>query len=190
MDIKELKQKLESVSTELKSKVPAETRALVESLIMMFDVLLSQNEKLNDTLKDLQETIKELRRQLGQNSKNSSKPPSTDGFKKNRSLRQKSGLKAGGQKGHRGAHMELPHEPDERRQHLPAKCKTCPHLAECLSSNKVFTCGESRYVVEPVITTKVIEHQIVKVTCCPCGEKDELKGEFPSEIIPMILVTI
>ena len=182
MDLKELKEKLETVSTELKSKVPEETRALVESLIMMFDVLLLQNEKLNDTLKDLQETIKELRRQLGQNSKNSSKPPSTDGFKRNRSLRKKSGLKAGGQKGHSGAHMELPHEPDETRQHLPSKCKTCPHLAECLASNKVFTCGESRFVVEPVITTKVIEHQIIKVTCCPCGEKSELKGEFPSEI--------
>ena len=97
MDLNELKQKLDSISSELKSKVPKEAQILVESQTVLLEILLSQNERLNETLKDLQETIKELRRQLGQNSKNSSKPPSTDGYKKPRSLRKKSDLKAGGE---------------------------------------------------------------------------------------------
>ncbi len=94
MDLNELKQKLDSISSELKSKVPKEVQILVESQTVLLEILLSQNERLNETLKDLQETIKELRHQLGQNSKNSSKPPSTDGYKKPRSLRKSSDLKA------------------------------------------------------------------------------------------------
>ena len=35
---------------------------------------------LNGTIVELQETIRELRRQLNQNSQNSSKPPSSDGY--------------------------------------------------------------------------------------------------------------
>ena len=37
---------------------------------------------LNGTIVELQETIRELRRQLNQNSQNSSKPPSSDGYNK------------------------------------------------------------------------------------------------------------
>ena len=102
MDLNELKQKLDSISSELKSKVPKEAQILVESQTVMIGLVLDMNtsmnnqiESLKSTLKDLQETIKELRRQLGQNSKNSSKSPSTDGFKKTRSLRKSSDLKAG-----------------------------------------------------------------------------------------------
>ena len=59
-------------------------------------------ETLSATIFELQETIRELRRQLGQNSQNSSKPPSSDGYNKPspKSQRTKSGKKPGGQKGH------------------------------------------------------------------------------------------
>lgn len=65
---------------------------------------LEQNKKLSLTIEALQDEIKELKRQLGQNSNNISKPPSRDGFAKSpkkRSLRKTSGLKAGGQKEHK-----------------------------------------------------------------------------------------
>lgn len=53
---------------------------------------------LSATIVELQETIRELRRQLGQNSQNSSKPPSSDGYNKPtpKSQRTKSGKKPGG----------------------------------------------------------------------------------------------
>ena len=88
---------------------------------------------LNATVAELQETIRELQRQLGRNSRNSSQPPSKDDFNKPRpqSLRKRSGLKQGGQPGHAGSHMAIPHEPDDVQQHLPSKCLSCPRLAEC-----------------------------------------------------------
>src|ERR1700680_5333886 len=54
----------------------------------------------------LQAEVADLRRQLGQDSSNSSKPPSSDGLKKKPriagSLRGRPGKASGGQKGHQG----------------------------------------------------------------------------------------
>lgn len=125
MDFNELKQDAENLCKELKDKAPADLSLLVLSLstiinmmITMFSGVMKQNEtsleqnrKLNLTIESLQEEIKELKRQLGQNSNNSSKPPSSDGYKKSpkkRSLIVSTGAKAEGQKGHNGAHLSVP----------------------------------------------------------------------------------
>ncbi len=138
---------------------------------------------LNGTIVELQETIRELRRQLNQNSQNSSKPPSSDGYNKPspKSQRVKSGKKPGGQMGHPGKHMSIPHKPDEVRQHLPEKCKECPILSECLSNGNVFRCAEKRYVVDAVIKTVVTEHQTMCAEHCPNGNR-KLIGIFPENV--------
>ena len=198
MDFNELKQDAEKLCKELKDKAPADLSVLVLSLttiinmmITMFSGIMEQNNKqtatiseLKQIISDLQETIKDLQRQLNMDSHNSSKSPSSDGYKKankNRSLREKTGRKTGGQKGHKGVNMKLPHEPGEVKVHIPEKCKTCPYLCSCSENGKVFECTEKRYVVEAVINTKVIEHQTVKAIDCPCGEA-KLKGEFPENV--------
>ena len=155
----------------------------VADLTALVETLTESNAALKETVKELQETIKELQRQLNQNSQNSPKPPSSDGFNKPKpqSLRQKSSKKQGGQKGHPGAHMSVPHEPDGYNKHLPKKCLSCPRLNECVMNGKVFTCGEKRYEVNAIITTRVTEHQSIRVDACPCtGEA--LSGEFPEGI--------
>lgn len=54
--------------------------------------------------------------------------------------------------------MAIPYEPDETQKHLPKKCLNCPHLNDCILNVKVFTCGETRYEVNAVITTRVTGH--------------------------------
>ena len=144
MNFNELKQDAEKLCKELKDKAPADLSVLVLSLstiinmmITMFSGIMEQNKAsleqnkkqtatisdmeqtisgLKQTISDLKETIKDLQRQLNMDSHNSSKPPSSDGYKKankNRSLREKTGRKTGGQKGHKGVNMKLHHEPNE-----------------------------------------------------------------------------
>ena len=156
---------------------------LIEELRATIQSLTDENATLTATISELQETIKELRRQLGQNSQNSSRPPSSDGYHKPspKSQRTKTGRKPGGQKGHQGNNMTIPHAPDEVVKHLPEKCKTCPHLTKCLQDDKIFACAEKRYTVDAVVTTKVTEHQSLKAENCPCGEGPE-NGLFPENV--------
>ena len=112
----------------------------------MFSGVMEQNNKqsatvsdLKQTIKDLQETIKDLQRQLNMDSHNSSKPPSSDGYKKankNRSLREKTGRKTGGQEGHKGVNMKLRHEPDEVNVHLPENVKPVHIYAHAQQTDK------------------------------------------------------
>ncbi len=197
MSLNEMKKLVEQMLREINTKAPVELSSLVKEksgteglLLGMCSMLISQNEQLtstveqlNQTISELQDTIKELKRQLGQNSSNSSKPPSTDGFKKPKphSLRKKSELKPGGQDKHKGANLSLPHDPDEVKQHLPEKCKTCGNLQACVAAGTVFECSSSRFVIDAKVTTIVTEHQAMMATNCPCGEK-RLKGEFPADV--------
>ena len=77
--------------------------ARLESLIA---ALQAQNAELRAVIAVQNARIGDLERQLGLNSGNSGKPPSSDGLKKKpvrvSSLRDRSGKKPGGQKGHPG----------------------------------------------------------------------------------------
>jgi len=72
--------------------------------------------------------IAELERRLGLNSSNSGKPPSSDGLKKPArvsSLREPSGNKPGGQKGHKGETLRQVTDPNEVVNHYPPACSMC-----------------------------------------------------------------
>jgi Transposase IS66 family. len=144
--------------------------------------LQNQVKELTDLVTELQKTIKDLREQLNKNSGNSSKPPSTDGFKKpvnkNRSLRKKSGKKPGGQNGHTGSYLSVLSEPDHIEEHCHSDCKKCPHYAEC---HKNAVVKESRFVIDAVVDVDITEHDVVSIPCCPkCGR--EKTGDFPSNV--------
>ena len=72
---------------------------------------------------ELRARIAELERQLGLNSGNSGKPPSSDGLKKKparvTNLRERSGKKSGGQKGHPGRTLSQTETPDVTVDHFP-----------------------------------------------------------------------
>jgi hypothetical protein len=71
---------------------------------------------LESQIKELTEILTALESRLNQNSRNSSKPPSTDFFVKEKpnpkSLRKKSGKKPGGQEGHPGTTLDMVDNPD------------------------------------------------------------------------------
>jgi transposase len=124
--------------------------------------------------------VQELEDQAAKNSRNSSKPPSSDGLKKKprtRSRRKKSERKRGGQKGHRGHTLEFSTTPDEIEVHPVEMCDHCQHDLQ----NVVATSAEKRQVYDiPPVHLEVIEHQVEVKRCPVCGEVS--KGEFPEHV--------
>jgi len=77
----------------------------------LVDIILA----LQTETKSLKNQVVVLHQQLNKNSRNSSKPPSSDGPSKplTKSLRKKSGKKPGGQKGHAGHTLKQVDKPDD-----------------------------------------------------------------------------
>jgi transposase len=68
------------------------------------EAVIALVESLVERINALEARIEVLENQQSKDSKNSSKPPSADGFaKRTKSLRTKSGRKSGGQKDHPGS---------------------------------------------------------------------------------------
>ena len=84
-------------------------------------------ERLTAQVETLTARVAELEARLAATSKNSSKPPSSDGLGKPspKSLRGRSGRKPGGQDGHRGRTLCQVPDPDEVVLHEPATCAGC-----------------------------------------------------------------
>ena len=134
--------------------------------------LMEQNASLSDqvaeltaTVKELNQTIKELKEQLNKNSKNSSKPPSSDGLKKpavnkNKSLRESSRKKQGAQEGHDGVHLSVISEPDHIEDHMHSDCAGCPYRTTCLDKACV---KETRHEIDAVVTVDVTAHNLIEV---------------------------
>ena len=84
-----------------------------EAIIQLFERLIQELQAQQD--------------RLNKNSKNSSKPPSSDGFKKHRtkSTRKTGSKKSGGQKGHKGHTLEPSENPDHTEVHKVGQCAMC-----------------------------------------------------------------
>ena len=124
-------------------------------------------EMLQDRIAALEERQAELERRLGLNSRNSSKPPSSDQSRRApKSLRRKSGKRSGGQAGHPG-HTLYRRLPDEvHRLRLPSG-PLCP--AGCPRSQSRPLAPEVRQVADlPPLTLHVSEYRAERVRCA-CG---------------------
>ena len=127
-------------------------------------------EELIALIAALKARIAELERQLGLNSSNSGKPPSSDGLKKPArvsSLRERSGKKPGGQKGHKGETLRQVTDPNEVVDHYPSACSMCgagldPETSVGHSARQVFDLPEP----QPVVVT---EHRAHDCQCAVCG---------------------
>src|SRR4051812_48465908 len=76
---------------------------------------------------ELETRLRTLEDQIAKNSRNSSKPPSSEGLNKPapKSRRESSGKRSGGQKGHVGYRLEPVDKPDHIEVHPVVQCTHC-----------------------------------------------------------------
>lgn len=113
--------------------------------------------------------IEDLESRVGQNSRNSSRPPSSDGYRKERSpsrAEQKAaGRRPGKQPGAPGKHLRQVEVPDEVITHVPDGCRGC---GESLSDAQVAGIERRQVFDLPPHRVHVVEHQLQRRTC-GCG---------------------
>lgn len=146
------------------------------------DAVVSLVSELLTRLNKLEEEVNTLRGQLRKNSRNSSKPPSGDGFgKRTRSLRRKSERPSGGQVGHRGQTLEWRSQPDFVEPHDVSHCGGC---GASLSGQPVEEVISRQVFDLPPLELMVSEHQALVKRCPVCGQSSQ--GSFPAEAKTMV----
>lgn len=146
--------------------------AVVELVTSLFQII----EELKATVERQEKRISELENKLAKDSHNSSKPPSTDGFRRTpKSLRAKSNKKTGGQKGHPGSTLKMVANPDEIINLPLTHCTHCNHSIP--DSEKSI---EKRQVFDlPELKIKSTEYRAESAECSHCGKY--CRAEFPFE---------
>jgi transposase len=132
---------------------------------------------LQEQIKALQETVKQFQSRRNMNSRNSSKPPSSDGLNKPapKSLRVAGQNPTGGQKGHPGCTLSQAAEPDKIVVHgVPDQCQACH------GKLPFAYVAETRQVFDlPVLKYEVTEHHAMQ-SICSCGHVHT--AEFPTGV--------
>lgn len=157
----------------------AEQALEIEVLLKRLASLEAEVARLQEEVARLQAENAELRRRLGNNSQNSHKPPSSDGYGKKRvqSALPKGGKHAkGGQPGHKGRTLRQVEKPDKVKVHLPEQCAICgreiaeEEAHEVIGKRQVFDLPEPRL--------EVIEHRLGQIECC----RQKQSGAYPGYV--------
>lgn len=123
-------------------------------------------EKLTGEIAALTDQRNKFKAMLGKDSANSSKPPSTDGFRKAKasSLREKSGKKPGGQFGHTGHTIPLFKNPSKIIEKKPEVLCPCGGMVQCGEEYTPKQIADVRIVVD------VVEERVYSGRCGLCGK--------------------
>ncbi|MGI0062232.1 MAG: IS66 family transposase [Nitrosotalea sp.] len=138
--------------------------------------LRKEVESLRAEILVLKGVIEELRGKMNKDSKNSSKPPSTD-IRRTKSLRISSGKPRGGQHGHAGSTLSMSRTPDKIVRHRVTMCKGCGRDISIFQTHRY----DRRQVYDiPPLRMCVTEHQAEKKRCIHC--QTENIADFPEAV--------
>lgn len=154
-----------------------ENRAL-KALVAELLPLREQVRQQDLLITQLQQQLQALQERVDKDSHNSHLPPSSDRFvRQPRSLRKKSGKKAGAQPGHEGTTLQWSTCPDEVVMHAVTHCATCQQDLQAIAPLQV----ERRQVVDvPPARLWVAEHQAEQKQCPACQQITV--ASFPAEV--------
>jgi transposase len=152
--------------------VPESAETLLERVLARVAELEAALAERDRVIAEQGERIAELERRLGQDSSNSSRPPSSDmpwakQPAKKRSSRARSGRKPGKQPGSPSSSRSLVDDPDERCEIHPDRCGSCDaSLRGAVESGR-----QRRQIVDvaPVAPPVVTEYQRISKVCPCCG---------------------
>jgi transposase len=177
-------------------EVPTDVQKLIEQLLTESAAQKERFAALELENAALKARVAELERRLGLNSSNSGKPPSSDGLKKpprTQSLREPSGKKSGGQKGHRGETLRQVENPDVIINHYPEGCANCalkmtPEMGTIgYQSRQVFDVPEPKVVVTEHRAHSCVCPNCQTVTSAPFPEGVTAPAQYGARICAFVV---
>jgi transposase len=145
----------------------------------MLEQALEVIQELRQQILELKAKNQKLKDQLSKNSRNSSKPPSSDGYHKPnpKSLRKSTGRKSGGQKGHPGSTLKSVEHPDKIVEH---DVFTCLYCGEKLTSGRDSD-YQARQVVDVEPVKPIVTEHRARIRQCPaCSQLNQ--GTFHATV--------
>ena len=165
-----------------KLQIKAIYNAGEEAVITLVLGLLEKTFQLEHVIKSQEERIKALEEKLKKDSRNSNKPPSSDGLKrKPKGKRPKSNRKTGGQKGHKGSTLNQVDNPDHVHNHTLDECSNC----QCSLQDSLVLDHKKRQVFDvPPLALEVYEHRAEVKKCPRCGVINT--ATFPESVLQVV----
>jgi transposase len=162
--------------------IPAQVvqlQVLLGAALERIGQLLKRIGQLKERNAQLEEENAQLRERLGQNSTNSSKPPSEDppGTVRLHKKKKRRGRRPGGQPGHpKHERVLVPSEQVQRVvEVLPERCKKCQRRL----SGQDATPQRHQVVELPPVEAQVTEYRCHQLECAGCGTRT--RAEVPPE---------
>ena len=168
------------LSPEVWERIPPEAQAYIRALEARVGALEETVLRLQAAIQQLEATVHQVREQLQQNSRTSSRPPSSDPPQVlgQRPRREPSGRRPGGQPGHEGQTRALlpVEEVDAVIPVKPERCPRCQHPLQGADPQP-----QRHQVTEiPPVKPVVTEYQLHRLVCPVCGEAT--RAEVPAGV--------